>query len=214
MDGVLVDSEPLWRDAMIATFGKVGLEITREECAETTGLRIDQVVDYRYEKSPWNGASKEETVELILDKLVELIYAHSVPMEGAIESIQFFRSKGYKIALATSSGHKIINAILDKLEIEALFDSVNSAEGLEYGKPHPEVYINAAKNIGVDPTECIAIEDSFNGLLSAKAARMKTIAVPEEANWGKPKFIIADILLQSLTKLNDEHIQILSNSLT
>jgi len=71
MDGVLVDSEPLWRMAMIKAFSEVGLVLSEKECAETTGLRIDKVVDYRYQKSPWEGKSKSQIVTLILDKLIK-----------------------------------------------------------------------------------------------------------------------------------------------
>jgi len=214
MDGVLVNSEPLWRDAMVEAFKEVGLIITREECAETTGLRIDHVVEYRYEKSPWKLKSKKETVDLILQKLVNLIYEKAEALEGAIDAIHYFRSNGFKIGLATSSPSIILNAILDKLMIRDYFEITNSAENLSFGKPHPEVYINTAQELGVAPTACIAIEDSFNGLLSAKAARMKTIAVPEIENQKNPKFVIADVLLSNLSELSDKHIEILENSLT
>jgi len=209
MDGILVDSEPLWREAMVAAFAEVGISVTTAQCAETTGLRIDQVVAYRYEQTPWHGKSQSETVNLILQKLVKLIHAKAVPMDGAIESIRFFKEKNFRIGLATSSSTIIIDAVLDTLQIRDLFEVISSAEKLAYGKPHPEVYITTAQKLGVDPTACIAIEDSFNGLLSAKSARMKTIVVPEEINRGKEHFVIADLQLNSLNELEDKHLAFL-----
>jgi len=135
-------------------------------------------------------------------------------MLGVVESIHFFKSNGFKIGLATSSPNIILNAILDTLKIRDLFDVVTSAENLVYGKPHPEVYINTAKDLGVQTTSCIAIEDSFNGLLSAKSARMKTIAVPENENRNKTEFMIADIILDNLYSINRNHLDQLSVVLT
>jgi len=209
MDGILVDSEPLWREAMVAAFAEVGISVTTAQCAETTGLRIDQVVAYRYEQTPWHGKSQSETVNLILQKLVKLIHAKAVPMDGAIESIRFFKEKNFRIGLATSSSTIIIDAVLDTLQIRDLFEVISSAEKLAYGKPHPEVYITTAQKLGVDPTACIAIEDSFNGLLSAKSARMKTIVVPEEINRKQERFVIADLQLNSLSELEDKHLAFL-----
>jgi len=209
MDGVLVDSEPLWREAMVAAFAEVGVSVTTAQCAETTGLRIDQVVAYRYEQTPWQGKSQSETVDLILQKLVKLIHAKAVPMAGAIRSIHFFKKRNFRIGLATSSSTVIIDAVLDTLQIRDLFEVVSSAEKLAYGKPHPEVYITTAKQLGVDPTACIAIEDSFNGLLSAKSARMKTIVVPEVVNRKQAQFVIADLQLDSLNELEEKHLALL-----
>jgi len=211
MDGVLVDSEPLWREAMVSAFAEVGISVTTAQCAETTGLRIDQVVAYRYQQTPWETKSLNDTVDLILQKLVKLIHAKAKPMIGALHSICFFKEKGFKVGLATSSASIIIDAVLDTLQIRELFEVVTSAEHLVYGKPHPEVYLNTALKLGVDPTACVAIEDSFNGLLSAKASRMKTIVVPEEANREKEQFVIADVRLNNLKELNETHLAILTN---
>ncbi|MFK7899966.1 MAG: hexitol phosphatase HxpB [Cyclobacteriaceae bacterium] len=214
MDGVLVDSEPIWRRAMVAVFAEVGLNITEKECAETTGIRIDKVVEYRYEKSPWKGTSPERTTEMIVEKMVELIYAEAKPMEGVGHLISLFQSKGFKIGLATSSPNSIMNATVDKLGLKEVFHSINSAEFEKYGKPHPAIYLKTAKKLGVEPTDCVAIEDSFYGLLSAKSARMKTIAVPEPAVWEQERFSISEVKVKNLAEVDENMLTVLNNALT
>lgn len=214
MDGVIVDSEPLWRDVMVEVFAEVGNPMTHEQCAETTGLTIEAVIDYHYEKKPWTGATKAETVRRIVERLIETIYQKAVPMPGLLEAISLFKSLGLKIGLSTSSSHNIIQAVLEKLEVQEVFDAINSAQDVVLGKPHPQVYLNTITDLQVDPTRCFAIEDSLNGLVSAKAARLKTIAVPEPKNWENPKFAIADIQLKSLNELTKDHLIYLESILT
>ncbi|MGB2079590.1 MAG: HAD-IA family hydrolase, partial [Vibrio sp.] len=110
------------------------------------------------------------------------------------------------LALASSSPMVLIQATLTAFNLENTFKAVVSAEDLPYGKPHPEVYLNAAKAINVHPFDCIALEDSFTGLLAAKSAQMKTIVVPEAIHFAEPRFAIADLKLESLEKLTPEHL--------
>ena len=82
------------------------------------------------------------------------------------------------------------------------FEKIYSAQEEEYGKPHPAVYISAAKRLNVAPVECLAIEDSFNGVLAAKAAKMKCIAIPYEGVRHDRRFAIADVSLDSLMQID------------
>jgi sugar-phosphatase len=97
----------------------------------------------------------------------------------------------------------VIAAALEALDLQDAFEVVHSAEGEPYGKPHPGVYLHTAEQLGLRPEECVAIEDSPNGVLAAKAARMGCIAVPEPALRGHPWFAIADAVLQDLGGLED-----------
>ena len=102
------------------------------------------------------------------------------------------------MALASSSSMSLIEAVVDKLNIRMYFDVLWSAEFEPYGKPHPGIFLTTAAKLQVDPKECIVFEDSINGVISAKAARMKCIAIPEEATFNDPRFAIADSKLRSL----------------
>jgi len=202
MDGVLIDSEPLWQEAEIAAFGRVGLQMTREMCKETMGLRIDEVVKFRYAKNGWTGRSLMEMQSDILKKLEALINEVGQPMPGVDYALDFFEKQNFQIGLASSTHLPLIKVVLDKLNIADHFEVIHSAQFEEYGKPHPGIYLTALKKLGVAPYEAIAIEDSFNGLLAAKAARMHTICIPEPEQSKDKRFDIADIKLKSLNSLD------------
>jgi sugar-phosphatase len=198
MDGLLIDSEPYWRKSMIKVLATVGLHLTDEQCAMTTGLRFDHVLEYWFEKYPWDNKSIVEVHEEILDEMEHAIANEAEILPGVFESIELFHSRGYKLALASSSAMRLIKACVKRLKGEDIFESVISAEHEEYGKPHPAVFIKAAQELGVHPLDCIVLEDSLMGVIAAKAARMQCVAIPAAENYDNPKFAIADWKLRSL----------------
>lgn len=202
MDGILIDSEPLWKIAEIKGFGKVGLDLTQTDCEETVGLRIDEVVKMWFKKRPWKGSSCEEVTIDIVNILIDEIKANGKALPGVKEALEICDKSALKIGLATSSYHNIIEAVLDKLDIRHYFEVVHSAEYERHGKPHPAVFLTAAEKLGVSPLECLVIEDSLNGVVAAKAARMKVIAVPEQSHAYNPKLMLADKILDSLHDFN------------
>jgi len=204
MDGVLIDSEPFWQESEIAAFGKVGLQLTRSMCLETMGLRVDEVVEYWRKKRGWEYCPTEELEELIVSGVIDRILARGEAKEGVEHAMASFKRHGVKMALASSSAYRIIRAVLDRFKLADKFDCIYSAEEEEYGKPHPGVYLTTARKLGVGPAECLAIEDSFNGVLSAKAARMKCIAIPDAAARCDPRFVIADLTLDTLADVSEE----------
>ena len=199
MDGLLIDSEPLWTRAEIEAFMTVGIELDQKKCAQTVGKGR-----FRYRQQPWTGKSLEEVGLLIHRRMLELVEAEGRPMPGAIEAVEFFRNKGLKLGLATSSDRSLIDASLDALDLKSAFDHLQSGSELEHGKPHPLVYLVTAERLGIPPAECLALEDSLPGLTAAKAAGMKAVAVPEPRLFGDPRFDIADVVLQTLEELNHE----------
>ncbi|BAJ00241.1 hexitol phosphatase HxpB [Shewanella violacea] len=201
MDGVLIDSEPSWQKAIFQTLELLGLPIRFEDTLQTTGLRIDQVVSYWYQKFPWDNYDNEKTANAIVDQVVNMISTTGQAMTGVEQALKFCRDNDYKIGLATSSSSPIIEAVLNKLKLAHYFDSIQSAEHLAYGKPHPEVYLNCAKALDIDPMTCVAIEDSFNGLVAARAANMQTIVIPAVEQQGEPRWILAHQQLRDLTQL-------------
>lgn len=201
MDGVIIDSEPLWREAIIFTFNNVGLDFNEDLCRITQGMRLIEVVEYWYDKTPWNGKTVEEVEASLLKKVTELIIEKGVKMDGVTSSLNHFKAKGYKIALASSSALSLINTVLSQLNIENEFEVVNSAEHLDYGKPHPEIFIKTATQLKVKPMDCLVIEDSFHGVLAAKAAVMKVITIPESKYHNDTRFSIADYNIKSLTEI-------------
>lgn len=207
MDGVIINSEPLWREALIASFNQVGFDFSQDKCRITQGMRLIEVVEYWYAEQPWVGKSIIDVEQMILQKVTELILEKGVAMQGVNESINFFKTKGYRIALASSSATSLIDAVLNKLAIKSSFEIINSAENLEFGKPHPEIFIKTAQQLDVKPKNCLVIEDSFHGVLAGKAALMKVIAIPDVEAKNDLRFNIADFKLNNLLEINQLEIE-------
>ena len=196
LDGLLIDSEPHWRRAEVEVFARAGLALTEEDCAATTGLRIDEVVRLRRARAPgWHTLTEADAVEAILARVVELLGAHGEPKPGAVGAVRRAKASGARVALASSSPTRVIHAGLARLGLAGDFEVVQSAEDEPLGKPHPGVYLATAARLGVAAVDCVAVEDSVNGMVAAKAARMRCVVVPERPD---PRFALADAVLESL----------------
>lgn len=207
MDGILIDSEPLWKIAEIEAFAKVGLNTTETDFEESVGLRIDEVVKLWHAKVKWTNKTVKEVENDIVNILIREIKSQGKELLGVTDLLKKLKSKGFKIGLATSSYQRIIDAVLEKLNIGEYFDICHSAEHEIHGKPHPSVFITTAKKLGVSPIDCLVFEDSLNGVIAAKAARMKVIAVPEHCNTFNPKLILADKIIDSLANFDVESVE-------
>ena len=193
MDGVLIDSEPFWRQAEIEVFAALGKHFTEEDCAETMGIRIDEVVAYRVPE-----ANQEKAVNDIIDRMVELVTEQGKPRLGVVDTIERLTELKVPCGLATSSNYRLLHATLQSLGLEEAFAIVHSAEEEHYGKPHPAVYLSAAKKLGFEPQKCLAIEDSVNGMVSAKAAKMPVVVTPEPDLYEDPRFSLAELKVERL----------------
>lgn len=201
MDGVLIDSEPLWKIAMQAAFDEVGCNLTKKDFQKTVGLRIDEVITYWYNYSPWQGSTKEEVEKRIIAKMVELIQENGDPLPGVIDTLSFLRDRGIPVGLGTSSYRLLIETVLDVLQIKEFFAVTHTAEDEEYGKPHPAVYQTVARKLGVNPRRCLVIEDSFTGLIAAKAAGMQVAVIPEKTHEPNPKLFAGDYMYSTMEEL-------------
>lgn len=204
MDGLLIDSEPLWQEAELHVFNKVGVPLTPEMTLQTTGLRTDEVVEYWHKKYPWSNPPQKEVSDKIDETVIDLIKSKGTAMAGAKEAVELCKAAGLPIAIASSSSTLLINTVLEKLGIADEVKIIHSAHDEAYGKPHPAVYISTANELGVHPNHCLAFEDSANGVLAAKAAKMKCIAIPEPSLRNDKRFGIADIILHSLHDFTPE----------
>jgi len=201
MDGVLVNSEPLWRRAMIKGFTGINIAFTEEDCRKTTGIRFSEVVELWLDHHNMSHIVPKQLEEQIMANLLELIDNEGAPMPGIPELLAFCKERKLKIGLATSSSNQLMNAVLKKLQLENTFDVALSAEFMAYGKPHPEVFISCAKQLGVPANECIVIEDSLNGVIAGKAAQMRVVAVPDEEHRAMPQFAVADYKLDTFEQV-------------
>ena len=207
MDGLLLDSEPLWKEAEITVFNSVGVPLTKELCQETVGVRIDGVVRYWYKKFPWQKESLKSVEARILDEVSRLILKDGRLMPGVSETIEALRTANYTLAVASSSPMQLIRAALERFEVIDFFSVLHSAEFEEKGKPDPAVYLSTISRLGSDPRDCIALEDSVPGVRAAKSAGARVIAVPDPADISNPGFAAADVVLSSLTDFSIERIE-------
>ena len=179
MDGLIIDSEPLWKIAEIETFKEVGFDFTFEMCALTTGMRIDEVVEFWREKLKWENFTNTEIVDKIQNKMIQLIKERGKLLPGIIESLNLLNANDVLIGLASSSSMSLINTTVDTLKIRKFFNVIHSAENEIAGKPNPAVFLSTAKMLKVNPEKCLVLEDSKAGMNAGINANMRTIVIPE-----------------------------------
>ena len=206
MDGVIIDSEPLWEESEMDIFTKYGVPMNKEMCQDMKGRTTEEVVKHWYEIYPWDNKSVEYVVNELNSATQKLILEKGMSMPGLYETLDFIKQMDYPIGLASSSRMELIQSVIKKLKIEKYFEVIHSAEYEPAGKPEPYVYATTANKMNILPEYCLAIEDSYLGLQSAKRAGMKTVAIPEKAIYDNPKFDIADYRIRRLDELIEMNI--------
>ena len=206
MDGLIIDSEPLWKIAEIEIFKEVGFDFTIEMCALTTGMRIDEVVEFWRKKLKWQNFTNIEIVDKIQNKMIQLIKENGKLLPGIIDALNLLKANDVLIALASSSSMSLINATVDTLKIREFFNIIHSAENEIAGKPNPAVFLSTAKMLNVQPNKCLVLEDSKAGMLAGINANMRTIVVPEKNS--NPKW--ANQSYKTLKSINEFHLKLLN----
>lgn len=204
MDGVIIDSEPLWRIAKNETLKSIGVKSDENEGLETMGIRIDKSVQIWHKKYHWQNPSLKTVEKMINNKIEELVIKQGKPNEGVPNIFKFLHGEKLKIGLASSAHMHLIRTVLRKFKIEYYFDIVHSSEFEIHPKPSPDVYLTTARELKVKPEECLVIEDSPVGIESAKRARMTCVAMPAKELRSDPRIKIADYLIKSLNEINEE----------
>ncbi|BCT92473.1 2-deoxyglucose-6-phosphatase [Lysobacter helvus] len=202
LDGLLIDSEAIWFETECEVFGSVGIKLTPEMGASTQGFRLDEVVAHWWQYQPWEGPTRDEIAQRLGTLVAERVASRAKALPGAVDAVRFARSRVEGLAIASATSDAIIHAALQRLGIAALFDVVHSAESEARGKPDPAVFLSAARMLGIVPGDCVVFEDSVNGVIAAKAAGMRCIAVPEAAQAADPRYAIADMRLRTLEALD------------
>lgn len=211
MDGLLVDSEPVWRAVEVEIFGRLGVPVTPERCVETKGMFLGEAVAYWYARHPWPEPSPGEVAREIVDAMAIRLAMGVARKPGVAHALSFCRRRGVRLALASSSPRRVIDAVVEGAGLSGSFAVVHSAEDEAAGKPDPAVFLTTARLLGVAPTACVVFEDSPAGVRAAKAAGMACVAVPEDdpvsiaAHGGAASsgFAPADVVLASLAELDE-----------
>lgn len=204
MDGLLIDSEPIWRESEIHIFDQYGIQLTEDDCRGTTGMRVGEVVEHWALKFPEANLNCKSVEKEIVDYVANLVDLKGEALPGVIEAIEFFKQKNIPRAIASASSLKLIEKVVTKLNIKNEFSVIQSAEFMNYGKPHPEVFLETAIKLKIRCEECLVFEDSVYGVWAGKAAKMKVVAIPDAENFSKNGYCIADIKLNSLHEFTEQ----------
>jgi beta-phosphoglucomutase-like phosphatase (HAD superfamily) len=202
MDGLLIDTEPVWRVAEQEVFAELGVDLTRADLLDTTGVPVDELAAaFLARRPPGPGPSPAQVADRITDVVIAHVSRAGEPMPGVPEAIALFGRLGLRLAIASSSSPRLIDAVCARLnlDIEIRCSGLQEANG----KPAPDVYLTAARRLGLRPTRCLALEDSPAGVLAATSAGMTCIAVPDPLLAGDPRYHRADLVLPSLTELTE-----------
>jgi HAD superfamily hydrolase (TIGR01509 family) len=205
MDGVLTDSEPLINAAAVEMFREKGLTVRPEDFLPFVGTGEDRYIGgvaehYRFALDL--AAAKRRTYEIYLGLVPERLR----PFPGAVELVRECRKAGLRVALASSADLIKIEANLFKIGLPPRqWDALVSAEDARNKKPAPDLFLAAARKLGVEPAECVVIEDAVNGVQAAKAAGMRCVAVAQTFSAQRlaaadvVKNTIADVAIGDLT---------------
>jgi HAD superfamily hydrolase (TIGR01509 family) len=201
LDGLMIDSEPLQKQAWQATLCCYGREMDEATFARLIGLRISE--DAVVLRDRFN---LPVTAEVLLHQRTERFLA-SLPgrleaMPGLRELWADLRARGLKRALVTSGERRYVALVMCELNLDGAFDAMVVAEDVTRGKPAPDVYLLAAERLGLPPAQCLVLEDAPNGVAAAKAAGMICVAVPNEDTRALD-LSAADAVMPSLLAVRD-----------
>ncbi len=176
MDGLLIDSEPLWLEAETAVMARLGAGWTQEDQVQLLGGSLARTVRYLLAKAT-RPAPPGQVAEWLMSGVIARVRDHGVPLRpGARELLAEVAAAGLPRALVTGSERRFMDVVLARTGMR--FDALVCADDVSVTKPDPEPYLLAAKLLGADPARCVALEDSPNGVASAGAAGCRVIAVP------------------------------------
>ncbi len=211
LDGVIIDSEPLWKEAEKRIFKTVGINLTNEMCRQTTGLDCIDTVNHWYEYKPWKDRKTEDVRDDIYEELLRLIEQKGELKEDVERVLDLFKERKISMAVASSSPLEMINMVLRTFRLSRKFSVVHSSELELSGKPHPAVYLSTARMLKKEPSECLAIEDSYYGALSAYNAGMKVVAIPDSDEYEDSKFDFADLKIRSFKEFGEDQLNYLDS---
>ncbi|MDR8407308.1 HAD family phosphatase [Nonomuraea sp. 3-1Str] len=205
LDGVLVDSEPVWEEVRRAYVADNGGTWRPDTQSRLMGMSTGEWAVYLHELGV--GRPPEEIARQVVDAMAER-YRESIPlMPAAQEAVRRLAGR-FTLGLASSSPRRLIDVVLDAAGLDECFAATVSTEEVERGKPAPDGYLEAAARLGIDPRACFAVEDSSNGLRSAHAAGMRVVAVPHPRYPPAPDALeLAWLVVHDLGKLTPETLQ-------
>ena len=208
MDGVIIDSEPIHFEVDMQTMREFGVNISKDELNKYVGttneyMLNDLINKYKIQKSI------KEILEYKMELTIRRIKETKInAISGIPELLISLKHNNIKTAIGSSSPKELIITVIEKFQLGKYFDCIVSGDEVKEGKPKPDIYLEVSKRIGVNPEECIVIEDSRNGVLAAKNAGMKCFGF-RNVNSGNQYLSKADIIVDSIRNIDIEIIKVL-----
>jgi HAD superfamily hydrolase (TIGR01509 family) len=206
LDGVILDTEELWDETRESLARERGGRWSERAQADMMGMSSKEWSRYMHDVVGLADPPEEISREVVRRMLAR--YANELPLvPGAFEVVRRLAAR-WPLAVASSSNREIIDGALEAAGLTPLFRATVSSEEVARGKPAPDVYLEAARRLDVDPTRCAAIEDSSSGLRSAHAAGMRTIAIPNRRYPPHDDALaLADAVLGSISELSPDVVE-------
>lgn len=204
MNGVIVDDERIHQKSWRKFCHDHGFRLTEDEFKQKVFGRIEkETFEYLFKRHLTEEEVAQYSDERV-DTAIRLVKPVLEVVAGVLGVLRFLKEHHIQIALATSSRRRYQRLIFDSLRLDDFFDAIVTAEDISKGKPDPEIYLLAAKQLSVEPKECVAIEDSVSGIRSAQKAGMKVIGIatthtPEEIQQADK--VVLDFTSQSFEQL-------------
>ncbi len=207
MDGVIINSEDIWRDILQKFFTAHGGTYTPAMRAQMMGASAEAWTTFIRDTLNLGDAwTQERILHETYERGVDVYTTQLQIMPGFHELADRIRTAGLKTGLASGSTVEMITTVFDRFHLYPYFDVIVSSDSVQHAKPAPDVYLEAASQLHVVPADCVGIEDSPNGVFSVKAAGMKCIALPDAWVADHPAFQKADVIRTTLADVTLEDV--------
>lgn len=178
LDGTLIDSMWMWESIDIEYLGRFDIPYEKDIQQQIEGMSFSETAVYFKER--FHIPDSLEQMKHDWDQLAYEKYQNEVPLKkGALAFLNYLKEHGIKMGIATSNSKNLVKVVLEKHQIASYFDSIHTACEVEKGKPAPDIYLLVAKELGVEPKECLVFEDVPQGIMAGKNAGMTTCAVED-----------------------------------
>ena len=206
LDGLLLDTEQVWDEVREAVTRERGGRWHERAQADMMGMSSTEWSRYMHDVLGLSD-SAEELNRLVVERMQERYRERLPVIDGAVEAVKRIGAR-WPLGLASSSNRPLIDAALGGMGIAELFRATVSSEEVDHGKPAPDVYVETAHRLGIDPDRAVAIEDSENGIRSALGARMRVVAIPNP-HFPPPADALAkaDLVLEGLAELTTDAVE-------
>jgi HAD superfamily hydrolase (TIGR01509 family) len=211
LDGVLVDSEPVWEQVRRGLVAERGGHWAPDAQRRIMGMSTPEWARY-LSQDLGVGLPPDQVATLVVDRMVARYHEHVPFMDGAVDAVRRFAAR-WPLGLASSSPPRLIETVLQSAGLRDCFEVVMSTEQVRRGKPAPDIYLAVTAELGCPAGECAALEDSSNGFRSAAAAGLRVIAIPQPRYPPDPDALAqASLVLPSLAALTTDAVAALATA--